>query len=281
MLGFTHRVPLNTGLPGFSGHHNMRDGMDSEKVIRPSKKQRERLSAERLKATERLASEIAHELNTPLGGILMYSHLLMDDLQEDDPSWENVVKINKLAHRCKIILQGLVDFSTDQRLEMSPVQVNKVLRDVMGFMEDHILLKGISIQTILDPDLPRVNADENKLEQLFMNLIINAGESMGGEGTLTLRTEFADDRNQVRIECSDTGEGIAKEHMGSIFEPFFSTKKRVKGTGLGLSISHGIVELHGGTISVESHRGQGSTFVILLPVAGKDLTLVSHKASML
>lgn len=255
--------------------------MDSKKNTPPIKERKKRLSAEHLKATERLASEIAHELNTPLGGILMYSHLLMDDLQEDDPSWENVVKINKLAHRCKIILQGLVDFSTDQRLEMCPVQVNKVITDVMGFMEDHILLKGISIQTILDPGLPHVRGDQNKLEQLFMNLVINAGESMAGEGTLTLRTEFANAGNQVRIECSDTGGGIAEEHMASIFEPFFSTKKRVKGTGLGLAISHGIVELHGGTISVESRKGQGSTFAILLPVDEKDLARESDKAAIL
>lgn len=242
----------------------------SKKVSRSSKKQKERLASERFKATERLASEIAHELNTPLGGILMYSHLLMDDMTEDDPSWENVVKINKLAHRCKIILQGLVDFSTSQEVEMRPVQVNQVLRDVMGFMEDHILLKGISIRNLFDPDLPHVNGDENKLEQLFMNLIINAGESMGGKGTLTLRTDFANDRNQVRIECSDTGEGIAEKHMESIFEPFFTTKSRTKGTGLGLSISHGIVELHGGTISVESDSGQGATFTVFLPVARGD-----------
>lgn len=254
--------------------------MGSKKVIGSSKKHQERLAAERRKATERLASEIAHELNTPLGGILMYSHLLLDDVQKDDPSWENVVKINKLAHRCKIILQGLVDFSTHQRLQMGPVQVNQVLHNVMGFMEDHILLRGISIRNLFDPDLPQVEGDENKLEQLFMNLIINAGESMGGKGTLTLRTELVDDKNHVRIECSDTGQGIADEHMERIFEPFYTTKKRVKGTGLGLSISQGIVELHGGTISVESRREQGSTFTVLLPIAKEAPARMGNKAAI-
>lgn len=230
-----------------------------------SRRQQEILAAERLKATERLASEIMHELNTPLGGILMYSHLLLDDMPKGDPCRENVVKINKLAHRCKIIVQGLLDFSNQKIPELGPVHVNRILRDVMGFMEDHVLFKGISIQTHFDPALPRVIGDENKLEQLFMNLIINAGESMEGRGTLTLRTEFTLDTNEVRIECSDTGRGIAEEHMRRIFEPFFTTKRRVKGTGLGLSISHGIVELHGGNITVESHTGRGATFTIHLP----------------
>lgn len=241
----------------------------SEQDMKSSKKHQELLSAERLKAAERLASEIAHELNTPLGGILMYSHLILDDMPENDQCRENIVKINKLAHRCKIIVQGLLNFSKHERLQMDTVDVNRILRDVIGFMEDHVLFKGISLQTHLDPDLPWIMGDENKLGQLCMNLIINAGESMNGRGTLTLRTGALLDTNQVRIEFSDTGNGIADEHMGRIFEPFFTTKRRSKGTGLGLSISHGIVELHGGTINVESLKGHGSKFSIFLPVAGE------------
>ncbi|MBW2018811.1 MAG: hypothetical protein JRI58_01140 [Deltaproteobacteria bacterium] len=242
-----------------------------------SKRQQELLSVERLKAAGRLASEIAHELNTPLGGILMYSHLLLDDIPEGDPCWENVVKINKLAHRCKMIVRGLLNFSKQEKLEMRPVDVNEILHSVIGFMEDHILFKRVSIQTHFDPALPRVPGDENKLEQLFVNLIVNAGESIEGIGTLTLRTAFSLDTNRVRIDCSDTGSGITEENVGRIFEPFFTTKKRGKGTGLGLSISHGIVEQHGGTITVESRRGHGSTFTIFLPVAKEDSTLMPDK----
>ncbi len=234
-----------------------------------SKKQQTLLAAERLKATGRLASEVAHELNTPLGGILMYSHLLMEDLTEDDPRRENVVKINKLAHRCKIIVQGLLDFAHQEIPESRPVQINRILRNVMGFLEDHVLLRNISVEADLDPALPKVEGDENKLEQVFINLIINAAQSMDGTGTLTLRTEFAVDTSRVRIECSDTGCGIHEEHLGRIFEPFFTTKEKEKGIGLGLSICHGIVEQHGGTITVESSRGHGATFTTFLPVAEK------------
>ncbi len=249
--------------------------------MKSSKKEKALFVAEHRKATERLASEIAHELNTPLGGILMYSHLLMDDMREDDPCRENVVKINKLAHRCKIILQGLVDFSNNETVEMSQVDVNRILRDVIGFVEDHILFKGISIQNKLYPALPKIIGNESKLEQLLMNLIINAGESMGGTGILTLGTSFLHDKGLVQISCSDTGPGIPDEHIGKIFHPFFTTKKRTKGTGLGLAICHGIVELHGGTISVETEPGHGSTFTIMLPAADQDVKRVPDKTAVL
>jgi signal transduction histidine kinase len=149
-----------------------------------SKRQQALLAAERLKATGRLASEIAHELNTPLGGIVMYSHLLMEDLTEDDPRRENIIKINKLAHRCKIIVQGLLDFARQEIPRPEPVQINRILSNVIGFLEDHVLLRNISIKTHLDAALPQVAGDENKLEQVFVNLIINAAQSMDGGGTL-------------------------------------------------------------------------------------------------
>jgi len=114
-----------------------------------------------------------------------------------------------------------------------------------------------------------------------MNLIINAGESMGGQGTLTLSTDLAPETNDVRIACSDTGGGIADEHKGRIFEPFFTTKKRLKGTGMGLSISHGIVELHGGTITVQSDRGHGSTFTVFLPTPDGRPALLSDRTGTL
>ena len=229
------------------------------------------LSSERLKATSRMANEMAHELNTPLGGILMYSHLLLEDLPEGDANREKVLKINKLAHRCKMIIQGLRDFAYQESLHQKPVQINRILHNVIGFLEDHILLRDVSIETFFASHLPRVRGDENKLEQVFINLIINAAQAMDGAGTLTLCTEFAPGRNSVRIECSDTGCGIDHDNLGRVFEPFFTTKKKGKGTGLGLSICHGIVEQHGGTITMESSEGHGSTFTIFLPVAEGDI----------
>ena len=235
------------------------------------------LAAERLKATGKLASEIAHELNTPLGGILMYSHLLLEDVPHDDPNRENITKINKLALRCKIIVQGLLDFAKHDQSPRGLVQINRVLLDVIGFLEEHVLLNGISIETTLDPALPKVMADENKLEQIFINLVVNAGQSMDGSGTLALRSEFLSETDQVRIQCEDTGCGIEAEDLDKIFDPLFTTKAKGKGTGLGLSICHGIVEQHGGTITVDSTRGIGSIFNVILPVGGPMEAVVSQE----
>jgi signal transduction histidine kinase len=244
----------------------------------PSKRDEKLLAAERLEVAGKLASEIAHELNTPLGGILMYSHLLLEDVPEDDPSRENIVKINKLAHRCKIIVQGLLDFAKRDVSPEKRVQVNRLLRDVIGFLEDHVLLKRISIETDLDPDLPEVIAHENKLEQVFINLIVNAAQSMDGHGILMLRTKFVRDTGGILIQFSDTGCGIDEKDLDRIFDPFFTTKARGKGTGLGLSICHGIIEQQGGTITANSVKGKGSMFTVFLPVDRPAAPVVSGGA---
>ncbi len=221
--------------------------------------------SERLAATGKMASEVAHELNTPLGGILIYSHLLLEDIPEDYPHRENIIKIIKLANRCKIIVKGLLDFAHQETLSLKKVRVNQVLESVVYFMERHVLLKNITISYELDPNLPEIFADENKLEQLFVNFIINAGEAMNNFGTLALHTMPDPDGSGVLIQFSDTGCGIPEKHLNRIYEPFFTTKERGKGTGLGLSISHGIAKLHGGDIKVESVEGKGTTFTVFLP----------------
>lgn len=225
------------------------------------------LSSERLAAAGNIASEVAHELNTPLGGILIYSHLLLEDMPEDHPHRENVIKIVKLANRCKVIVRGLLDFAHQETLSLKKIQVNQVVKSTVYFMEGHVLLKNIQIVYGLDPDLPEILADENKLEQLFVNFIINAAEAMNNSGILALRTQPDPDRKGVLIHIADTGCGIPKKHLHRIFEPFFTTKARGKGTGLGLSISHGIVKLHGGDIQVESDEGRGTTFKVFLPIS--------------
>ena len=158
------------------------------------------------------------------------------------------------------------------------VQVNGILSNVIGFLEDHLLLKNISIKTHLDGGLPEVMADENKLEQVFINLIINAAQSMDGSGILTLRTESVPDTHRIRIQCSDTGCGIDTKDLDKVFDPFFTTKTSNRGTGLGLSICHGIIEQHGGAITAHSSKGKGSMFTVFLPVAEEGDTVLPEGA---
>ena len=229
------------------------------------------VSSERLEGASRLAGEVAHELNTPLGGILMYSHLLLDELQESDPHLDKVVKINKLAHRCKMIVEGLLSFARQESHPLEEVQVNETLNNVLGFMRDHVLLRDVDINARLDPQLPHIRGEENKLEQVFINLIVNAAQSMNGRGQLNLQTTFNPETKRATIQITDTGCGIKRDHIKKIFEPFFTTKSKEKGTGLGLSICHGIIEQHNGSIQVERSDETGSVLKIELPTSA-DMT---------
>ncbi|MBA2847949.1 hypothetical protein G4V39_06095 [Thermosulfuriphilus ammonigenes] len=224
---------------------------------------------ERLAAMGKLAGEIAHEINNPLGGILLYSKLLKEDLGPESPLLINVEKIIKLATRCRIIAKGLLNFGRPESQEETLVNLNQVIQEMFSLIEDHRLFRQIKVTKDLYPALPSILANRSQLEQLVLNLIINAGEAMeGAPGELCLRTAFHQDRSEVEFSVSDTGTGIPDDILPRIFDPFFTTKKGGKGTGLGLSISHGIVKGHRGRIDVETSPGKGTTFRVYLPVRG-------------
>ncbi|WP_456431224.1 two-component system sensor histidine kinase NtrB [Thermosulfuriphilus sp.] len=222
---------------------------------------------ERLAAMGKLAGEIAHEINNPLGGILLYSKLLKEDLGPESPLLVNVDKIIKLATRCRIIAKGLLNFGRPESREETLVNLNQIIQEMFSLIEDHRLFREIKVIKEFYPALPSILANRSQLEQLVLNLIINAGEAMeGGPGELYLRTDFHEARSEVEFSVSDTGCGIPEEILSRIFDPFFTTKKGGKGTGLGLSISHGIVKGHRGRIEVETAPGQGTTFRVYLPL---------------
>jgi len=132
------------------------------------------------------------------------------------------------------------------------------------------LFQNIRVEKAFQPSLPRIIADAGQLQQVFMNIIFNAAEAMGGNGTLTLRTFYNSDRNEVAVEIADTGHGIKDEDRKRLFEPFFTTKEAGQGTGLGLAISYGIIQKHHGTIKVRSEPGLGATFTVILPCRGME-----------
>jgi PAS domain S-box-containing protein len=236
--------------------------------ISQRKKMEEHLiRSERLTATGKLAFDIAHEINNPLGGILTYSHLMMEDFPQDEKNRQNLEKIIKLANRCKIIVRGLLDFAREEPTGREWVDVNQILKETLLLLERHVLFKKITFVREWDPGLPLLSAERTKLEQVFMNMIINAAEAMEGEGLITLRTRREEDPPEILISIRDTGPGISEEQTRRIFEPFYTTKIRGRGTGLGLSISHGIIKQHQGTIEVESTPGEGACFNIRLPLS--------------
>jgi PAS domain S-box-containing protein len=224
------------------------------------------VSSEKMASLGKLAAGIAHEINNPLGGILIYSSLMMEDLSEEDPKRGDLMRIVQEAGRCKEIVKSLLEFARQTEPKMEPTDINRAINDGLFFLVNQALFHNIQIIKKFDPFLPFVSGNASQLKQVFMNIIVNAAEAMHGSGTLTIATSPAPDRKTVSIEFTDTGEGIPEENFTRIFDPFFTTKEVGKGTGLGLATSYGIVEDHGGKISVKSKVGEGTTFTIELPI---------------
>ncbi len=225
------------------------------------------VSSEKMASLGKLAAGIAHEINNPLGGILIYSSLMMEDLPVEDPKRQDLGRIVQEASRCKEIVESLLEFARQTEPKMEPTDVNRAITDGLFFLENQALFHNIKIIKKLDPALPPVRGNAGQLKQVLINIIVNAAEAMHGSGTLTITSYPSSDGNWVFMEFMDTGEGIPEENLTRIFEPFFTTKDIGKGTGLGLATSYGIVEDHGGKISVKSTVGQGATFTIELPAS--------------
>jgi len=224
------------------------------------------VQSEKLASLGKLAAGIAHEINNPLGGILIYSHLLLEDTDNDSPYYENLKKIVKETSRCKLIVRGLLEFARPKEPEMSLVNISEIIERSLAIMERQALFQNITIKKSYASDLPQTVADSAQLQQVFINIIINAAEAMDGNGALTLESSLNADGSLIEVKFSDTGHGIKKEDKKRLFEPFFSTKEIGKGTGLGLAISYSIIQKHQGTIEVESQPEKGSTFTVKLPV---------------
>jgi two-component system NtrC family sensor kinase len=221
------------------------------------------IRTEKLASIGQLAAGVAHEINNPLGTILIYSHLIQKSLEPDDPKREDIALVISEANRAKDIVQGLLSFAREKKLRASEVNVNDILEEVLSLVVNQSLFHNIKIKKSFDQGPQTIVADETQLKQVFLNIILNAAQAMEGNGKLTISTIF--DKKQIKIKIADTGPGIPPEVMGKLFSPFFTTKE--KGTGLGLAISYGIIERHQGKIDVETDLGKGSTFVITLPVS--------------
>lgn len=233
---------------------------------------------EKLTAMGEMAAGVAHEINNPLGGILLYSSLVLEDLPQDSPVRDNIQKIIYQTNRCKEIVQGLLDFSRTPTGEMVPLQVNQVITTSLKLVKDQAMFHGIEIETNFEENLPDVMGDRSRLEEVFLNLFINAADAMNGKGKLMIKSEMGQN-NCIKISISDTGKGVDKALLAHIFEPFFTTKEPGRGTGLGLSIVYGIIKRHKGTIDAESEKDKGTTFVITLPAHKNNTSMAQENSS--
>jgi two-component system NtrC family sensor kinase len=224
----------------------------------------ELMKSERLAIIGQLAAGVAHEINNPLGSILIYSHLLLEDLEENNSKRRNLEKIVDLTTRCKDIVKGLLDFSRQTEPEMKISNVNKIIEDVLSLVGRQSIFHNIKIIKKLSEDIPQTMLDDAQIQQVFMNIVFNSAEAMDGQGKIIIETQYRE--NLIEVKFTDTGYGIPERNMKKLFEPFFSTKKEGHGVGLGLSISYGIIKKHNGEIIVESEVGKGSTFTVKLPV---------------
>ncbi len=230
------------------------------------------IETERLSAMGRLAGGVAHEINNPMTSILGFSELITAELTSDHLSQDNIDKCLKYsdimmneAHRCKQIAQSLLQFSRQKTTEKAFTDINQVIDASLALAKFHIKSGPIEIITELTPGLPHIMADANQLQQVFLNLIINAKDAMEEGGNLKIITKQLNEK-RVQITFEDTGGGIPADSLEDIFKPLYTSKEEGKGTGLGLSISQDIIERHEGAIDVKSNVGEGATFIIILPI---------------
>jgi signal transduction histidine kinase len=226
--------------------------------------------SERLAMIGRLAAGVAHEINNPLGGIMLFGNLLLRKAPPAGVERENLERICSEAKRCQEIVQGLLDFARHREPRAERVDIRDVLDRALDLLAPQTVFQNIEAVKDYQQATCPVRADPAQMQQVFINLMLNAAEAMDHQGRLTICVHSVDAGGGVQIDFADIGCGIAEEHMDRLFEPFFTTKAVGKGTGLGLSISRGIVENHGGRIWATSKVGQGTTFSIRLPAAREE-----------
>ncbi len=231
--------------------------------------------SEKLSSIGLLAAGVAHEVNTPLTGVSSYTQMLLGMVPETDPKHALLQKMQRQTDRASNIVSNLLNFSRIGSVtESTEVNINRLLDDTLQLLEPQIRKSNIEIVKDYSDEMLPMFGNAGKLQQIFTNLILNARDAMtGGTGRITLRTHLVDS-DEVKIEVTDTGQGIAPENLGKIFDPFFTTKGVGNGTGLGLAVSYGIVQEHGGTIEAFSENGNGTTFMLSFPVASR----IRHRA---
>lgn len=236
--------------------------------------QRQLIQSDKLASLGRLAAGVAHEINNPLTGVLTYSSFLLKranglPAQAGNAEMKNDLEvIVRETKRCREIVKGLLDFARQAPVQKTPVSIPTIIDQVLSIIDNQLRLKKVHVKKEIAVELPAIHADANQMQQVFLNLLVNAADAIdaeGGEILITADRRAADGKEFLEVAVRDNGRGIPREDLTKIFEPFYSTKGQ-KGTGLGLAVVWGIIEKHGGNITVESEAGKGATFTVRLPI---------------
>ena len=241
---------------------DLKERLEMERALRRTQEQL--LQSEKLAAMGRLTSQIAHELNNPLYGIMNTLELLKTEISPESKRRKVLEMALSETFRLSDLLRKMLSFSKPDQEEKQAVDLNTVLDEILILHEKQLQENDIKIKTFFAEALPQISASKNQLRQVFLNLVANARDAMPSGGTLSVKT--AADKENVKIEISDSGVGIKEEHIKKIFDSFFTTKDTVKGVGLGLSVCYGFIKDHGGDIKVKSKENEGTTFSITFPV---------------
>ncbi len=232
--------------------------------------QAQMVRAEKMAAIGQMAAGVAHEINNPLTGVITFAHLMRKRLPPDGQERKDLETIIAEAQRCSKIARGLLDFARSGDLDRRPANLGDIVDRALAIVEHQAVFHNIMVERRYEPRLPRLAVDQSRMEQVFLNLIVNAAEAMDGRGRLTLSTWVSPAGDihgpEIVVEVADTGPGIPDEIRERIFDPFFTTKPAGKGTGLGLSVTYRIVEDHGGRILLASRPGEGARFQVCLPL---------------
>ena len=252
-----------------------------QRTIELEEAQTQLLQSEKMGAIGQLAAGVAHELNNPLGGILGYSQIALEKMSKighnetDENQHEDYVRylseIEKQARRCKDIVQNLLQFSRlPKKIEFEQISINHIVKETVTFIEHQLSMHQIELKLDLNESIPDISGNAGQLQQVFMNLIINAIHASQSGSWIKIKTHSSPALGEfggaAEIMFIDNGCGMPQENIKKIFEPFFTTKELGKGTGLGLSVSYGIIRNHGGEIKVTSEEGKGTTFIVVLPL---------------
>jgi two-component system NtrC family sensor kinase len=216
-----------------------------------------------------LAAGVAHEINNPLTGVLTFSSLMLKKVDENHPWKKDLENIVQQTTRCRNIVRGLLDFARQRKPDKKEWDIHILIDRTVTLVENQARFQNIKIVKEFGTGIPMLFVDGDQIQQVFMNIIINAADAMAEDkGTLTIKTNMKD--GIAEVSFTDTGCGMTKENLSKLFAPFFTTKETGKGTGLGLAISYGIIQSHNGDIDVWSEKGKGSTFRIKLPIEKND-----------